>query len=76
MLTALKEAGCQNYSIYAKGLDLFAYMEVESFAGFLAAMEENPANQHWQAFMSDILEIDADPVTHFPFVLTEVFHLD
>lgn len=76
MLAALREAGCQNYSIYAQGLDLFAYMEVESFSRFLAAMEESPANQRWQAFMSDILESNADPATHFPFHLEEVFHLD
>ena len=76
MLKALKEAGCHNYSIYARGLDLFAYMEVDSFSRFLAVMEASDANRRWQAFMSDILEVDPDPTTNFPFALAEVFHLD
>ena len=76
MLAALTEAGCHHYSIYARDLDLFAYMEVESFPRFLTAMAESLVNQRWQAFMSDVLEANVDPATHFPFVLAEVFHLD
>jgi len=34
MMRALKDAGCSNYSIYMKGRDLFAYMELDDFHRF------------------------------------------
>jgi L-rhamnose mutarotase len=76
LLADLKGAGCQNYSIFARGLDLFAYLEVEDFQRFLQTMASSEANERWQASMSNILSLEADPTTGFPFVLEEVFHLD
>ncbi len=76
MLAALQQAGCHNYSIYARGQDLFAYMEVNDFAQFLATMNANAANTRWQQMMSASMTSDIDPTTNFPFVLEEVFHLD
>jgi len=76
LLADLKAAGCHRYSIYAKGQDLFAYMEVDNFPRFLQTMAASEANRRWQAYMSDILIMETDPATGFPHVLEEVFHLD
>ena len=76
MLAELKRAGCHRYSIYARGLDLFAYMEVDDFQRYLEVMNESQVASRWEAYMSDILVRETDPATGFPFVLTEVFHLD
>lgn len=76
MLADLKKAGCHRYSIYARGVDLFAYMEVEDFQRFLSIMAESQASQRWEEYMSDILIRETDPTTNFPYVLPEVFHLD
>ena len=76
LLADLKQAGCSRYSIYMRGLELFAYMEVEDFQRFLSVMAASRASEHWEQYMSDILIRETDPATGFPFVLPEVFHLD
>jgi len=76
LLADLKKAGCQRYSIYARGLDLFAYMEVEDFQQFLSVMNASQVASRWEESMSDILIRETDPATGFPYVLSEVFHLD
>lgn len=76
MQAELKRAGCYRYSIYARGLDLFAYMEVEDFERYLSVMAESEVASRWEAYMSDILIRETDPATGFPSVLPEVFHLD
>ena len=76
ILADLKKAGCHRYSIYARGLDLFAYMEVEDFQQFLSVMNASQAANRWEEYMSDILIRETDPATGFPYVLPEVFHLD
>jgi L-rhamnose mutarotase len=76
LLADLKKAGCANYSIYLQGVTLFAYMEVEDFQQFLAAMSSSQASERWEEQMGDILMRELDPATNFPFVLPEVFHLD
>ncbi len=76
MLAALKAAGCHNYSIYLKGTDLFAYMEVEDFQAFLQKMAASEASARWEAHMSDILIRELDDSTGFPPTLEEVFHLE
>jgi L-rhamnose mutarotase len=76
LLADLKRAGCQNYSIYLRGTELFAYMEVEDFERYLSVMAESEVASRWEAYMSDILIRETDPATGFPSVLPEVFHLD
>ncbi len=76
LLADLKQAGCHRYSIYARGLDLFAYMEVEDFQRFLSVMAASQVSQRWEQYMSDILIRETDPATGFPDALPEVFHLD
>ncbi len=75
LLADLTAAGCRNYSIYLRGEDLFAYMEVEDFSAYLQKMAASEASRRWEEQMSDILIRDLDGATGFPPTLEEVFHL-
>ena len=72
----LKRAGCQNYSIYLRGTELFAYMEVDDFQRYLEIMAASRASERWEAGMGDILFREIEEASGFPLVLEEVFHLD
>jgi L-rhamnose mutarotase len=76
MLDALRAAGARDYSIFIRGSDLFAYLEVDDFAAFRAAMAANPTNARWQAEMTALIDPLTDPATGFHQRLEEVFHLD
>jgi len=76
MLAALKAAGARDYSIFIRDDDLFAYLEVEDFGAFRAAMAANPINDRWQADMASLIDPLTDPATGFHRRLDEVFHLD
>ena len=76
LLTDLKRAGCQNYSIYLRDTELYAYMEVDDFQRYLEIMAASRASKRWEAQMSDILIRETEANTGFPSVLEEVFHLD
>jgi len=76
MLRALKDAGCSNYSIYMKGRELFAYMEVDDFERFKRRMSENNDARRWELKMAPIMAQAIEADTAFHEVLAEVFHLD
>ena len=76
MLEALRSAGARNYSIFLRGIDLFAYLEVDDFAAFRASMAATPINDRWQAEMATLIDPLTDPATGFHQRLEEVFHLD
>jgi L-rhamnose mutarotase len=76
MLEALKAAGCGDYSIFVRGSDLFAYLEVDDFAAFRAFMAASPVNDRWQAEMASLIDPLTDPATGFHKRLEEIFHLD
>ena len=76
MLGALKAAGCRNYSIFIRGSDLFAYLEVDDFTAFRASMSAGPVNTRWQAEMAELIDPLTDPATGFHQRLEEIFHLD
>jgi len=75
MLAALKAAGCHDYSIFIRGADLFAYLEVDDFAAFRAFMAASPVNDRWQAEMAELIDPLTDPATGFHQRLEEIFHL-
>lgn len=76
MLAELRAAGARNYSIFQRGEDLFAYLEVEDFERFRAYMNASPINDRWQADMGRLIDPLTDPATGFHRRLDEVFHLD
>ena len=76
MLDALKAAGARDYSIFIRGDDLFAYLEVDDFAAFRATMARQPVNDRWQAEMAELIDPLTDPATGFHQRLEEIFHLD
>jgi L-rhamnose mutarotase len=76
MLDALTTAGCRDYSIFIRGSDLFAYLEVDDFAAFRASMAASPVNARWQAEMAELIDPLTDTATGFHQRLEEIFHLD
>lgn len=75
LLADLHAAGYRNYSIFADGLDLFGYFEVEDYEAAQAAMAASDANHRWQAFMTDYLETPVDPENRKGMhLMPEVFH--
>lgn len=79
MLTALRECGWRNYSLFMRqdGL-LFGYFETpESLAAAVAAMEKTEVNGRWQALMSPYFELPPGARPDQMLVqLEEVFHTD
>ena len=76
MLDALKAAGARDYSIFLRGNDLFAYLEVDDFARFRAHMAATEINDRWQAEMAELIDPLTDPATGYHQRLEEIFHLD
>lgn len=77
MLTALKESGWHNYSLFlrADGL-LIGYFETDDLAAAQAAMNATEVNARWQAEMAGFFEdLDLPPDAGF-LQLTEVFNLE
>ena len=77
MLTALRETGWNNYSLFLRsdGL-LVGYLETEDFERARAGMQEREVNEKWQREMADFF---LQPVGSLPdramVTLEEVFHL-
>ena len=77
MLTALRETGWNNYSLFLRpdGL-LVGYLEAENFSGVRAAMSRREVNQRWQREMADFF---IQPHNLLPdqamAPLEEIFHL-
>jgi L-rhamnose mutarotase len=76
MLQALREAGCSNYSIFMRGRDLFAYLEVADLDRMRHELAAGDASRRWEAHMAPIMEQAILPETGFHELLPEVFHLD
>jgi L-rhamnose mutarotase len=76
MLDALKRAGCANYSIFLRGRDLFAYLEVADLDRMRRELAASEASRRWEAHMAPIMERAILPETGFHEPLPEVFHLD
>ena len=76
MLTALRDAGWRNYSLFLRedGL-LVGVFEADDAAAAQAAMEATEVNARWQAEMAPLFESGDRPDRQFRF-LDEVFHLE
>jgi L-rhamnose mutarotase len=76
MLDALRAAGARDYSIFIRGVDLFACLDVDDVAAFRESMAASPINDRWQAEMAGLIDPLTDPATGFHQRLEEIFHLD
>ncbi|ANF96939.1 L-rhamnose mutarotase [Paenibacillus bovis] len=72
LLQAFGEVGIRTYSIFLHEGTLFAYMEVENYEQAQAQLASHEANQRWQAYMSDLLIVNAQGTTSA--LIPEVFH--
>lgn len=78
MLTALRDSGWRNYSIFARpdGL-LVGYVEADDLDAAQAAMASTEVNARWQAEMSRyFVGLDGRAADEQFALLDEVFHLE
>ncbi len=77
MIETLKEAGICNYTIFYDGNTLFGYYECEKGIAFADNVKAgSDVIKRWNAYMSDILELDVDPVLGKASTLKQVFRLE
>jgi len=77
MIETLKSAGICNYTIFYDGDNLFGYYECEKGIAFADAVKaESDVIKKWNAYMSDILELDIDPELGTEAKLEQVFRLE
>ncbi len=77
LLADMRAAGYRNYSIFADGPELFAYLECDDFDAAQAAMANSNANHRWQAWMTEYLDTPVDPEgKNALHLLPMVFHTD
>ena len=77
MKALLREAGIRNYTIWNVGNTLFGYYECEKGVEFAAKIQsESPVVARWDAYMSDILIMQKDPVTGAQPLLRQVFSFE
>ena len=74
MVETLHHFGISNYSIYRRGLTLFAYLEC-SDPERLSKQVENPVVQRWWKMMQPYMRYKDDG-TPWTEPLEEMFHLD
>jgi L-rhamnose mutarotase len=76
MDAALRASGIRNYHIFRHGLTLIGYFETDDLAATIAYLKDDPVNARWGAHMADIMVIDIDSRTGFPFLLPKQWSLD
>ena len=78
MLSALKNAGWNNYSLFlAPDGQLIGYLECEDFETAVRAMEQTEVNARWQAEMGEFfVGLEGRRPDEGLVRLDEIFHLD
>ena len=76
LVTAIKEAGFSNYSLFRRGQQIVAYCETEpDVETAFAALAPNEANARWSAWFEDVIVSLTDENGELA-RLEEVWHLD
>lgn len=76
LLADMRAASIRNYSIFAHGSELFAYLECDDWETTLAALAASDANRRWQERMREFLATPVDPDQAEPLdLLKEVFFM-
>jgi L-rhamnose mutarotase len=69
----LRGAGVETYAIYQWGDVVFSHLAIEDYDRLVAAYENDPVAERWEASLADVLEFpNADPATGWPERLEEV----
>ena len=77
LVSLLKEAGIENYTIWTDGTRLFGYYECAKGIDFAAETQaKSPLVDKWNEYMKDVMEMELDPVTGAQPRLEKVFTLD
>ncbi len=77
LLADMRAASIRNYSIFAHGPQLFAYLECDDWDAALAALARSDANRRWQEQMADYLATPVEPDRAVPLALLEpVFFME
>ena len=71
MTESLNASGIRNYNIFPHGL--FGYFETDDFKKTADFLADHPVNKRWAEYMAPIMEVDIDPATRFPYLLTKMF---
>jgi L-rhamnose mutarotase len=74
MVETLHRSGIRNYSIYRRGLDLFAYYECDDPTR-QATQRDDPVVRRWWKMMEPYMEYNDDG-TPWSEPIEEMFHLD
>lgn len=61
LLADMRAASIRNYSIFARGPELFGYLECDDRDAAVAALGRSHANRHWQERMRDYLATPVAP---------------
>ena len=59
LIEAHQRAGIHEWRIWRSGSDLFHIVECDDFASAIRALEHDPANERWQAFIGSYVERSA-----------------
>ena len=74
LLTAPRDAGIRNYTIFRNGNEMFGYFESDDLDAAAAYLAWQDVNTRWQDTMAELLE-ERVPGTGPP-ALEEIFRLD
>ena len=76
LVTALKESGFSNYSLFRRGTEVIAYAECESTVqAALQRLEQYEVNARWSSYIRSIMSRSVDEEGRF-FTVPEIWHLD
>ena len=56
LVESFKLVGIHDWSIWRSGLDLFHLVDCDDFAAAMDALATDPANERWQAFISQYVD--------------------
>jgi L-rhamnose mutarotase len=76
LVAAIKDAGFSNYSLFRRGLQVFAYAECEpTVAAAMARLERTEINRRWSVYIRSLMTRAVDAEGHL-LTAEEVWHLD
>lgn len=76
MIELFKKAGVRNYSIWNIENDLFGYYECDNLEKARQIQEQSKVKKAWGQYMSDVMEMEKDPLTGETVQMRQVFMLD